>query len=71
MFSERYKPTKYEAITKDSTIKRLRVGNRQRCLTCKIFVVKIAIGSKARFSNLQPIDKPYKHAADCPQIGRF
>lgn len=61
--------TSSASIRKDVGVKRLIVGNKQRCLTCKRFVIKIGVNSKV--SNLQPIDQPYKHADDCPQKGRF
>lgn len=69
MFSTRHIPQKRQVITPDKSIKRLIVGDKQRCLMCKVYVIRI--GKNSKLSNLQPRNKPYKHAADCPQNGRF
>ena len=68
MFSERYIPRKREIIAPDKQIRRLIIGDKQRCLTCKTYVLRI--GSKGR-GNLQDRNKPYVHAESCPQKGRF
>lgn len=70
MFSTRYAPSKREVITPDKSIRRLIVGDKQRCLACKVFIVKISKAA-SKFANLQPRNRPYIHAAGCPQIGRF
>jgi len=53
----------------DKSVRRLIVGDKQRCLMCKVYVIRI--GKNSKLSNLQPRNRPYKHAADCPQNGRF
>lgn len=69
MFSTRYAPQKRQLIIPDCSVKRLIVGDKQRCLECKVYVIQI--GKNSKLSNLQPKNRPYKHAAHCSQRGRF
>lgn len=50
----------------DSGVRRMIFGNRQLCMVCKF---KPIVGNK--FLRTQDKNKPYIHALNCSQNGRF
>lgn len=72
MFAERYmlNPKRREIIAKDTSIKRLIVNDKQKCLTCPKSL-RLISGKLVRFPKLQDRAKKYQHDSNCTQKERF
>lgn len=57
---------KPQTISQDQSIKRLILGNKQKCMVCKPVMIR-----NGKFSKLQEKNKPYVHRANCSQEGKF
>lgn len=60
------RPPKQFVSKSYSQIKRMIFGNKQLCLVCRNRPI---IGNK--FLRMQEVSKPYIHARNCSQEGRF
>ena len=57
-------------VIAEQSLKRIRVNNLQKCLTCMPHA-SLSKGKLVRFPNLQSIEKKYSHSIDCTQREKF